>query len=245
MNNLRLMSRLKNRIPVNFFAKSCLVGALWSVALVPTVFANTNNGDIAAIGPKIGTQGIGIEARAGLFDSIYARMGANYFRLNHKFGGSDLRYNAKLTLMTVPLMIDYHPFADSGFRISIGAAYNGNKASATATPNKSVTLYGKTYQVSDIGRVNAKLKLGNKIAGIFAIGYDNSLIGSGSPFSFHTEIGVMYCGSPKLDISATGAIASRTNELEDFRRDANSRLNKVKKYLRVFPIASLGFKYSF
>lgn len=239
MNKLRTISCLKNRLTIG------LVGTCFSLMLAPTVFANTNDRDIAAIGPKIGTQGIGIEARTALVDNVYARVGANYFKLNRKFGASDLRYNAKLTLMTVPLMIDYHPFADSGFRISIGAAYNGNKVSAKATPNRSVTLYGKTYQINDIGTVNAKLKLGNKIAGIFAIGYDNSLIGSGSPFSFHTEIGVMYCGSPKLDISATGAVASRTTELENFRKDANSRLNKVKKYLRIFPIASLGFKYSF
>ena len=58
---------------------------------------------------------------------MYGRFGVNYLHYNHSLNDGALNYKGKLTLLTVPLMLDYHPFDNSGFRVSAGIAYNGNK----------------------------------------------------------------------------------------------------------------------
>lgn len=212
--------------------------------LSTTSYANVNAGDsLLAIGAKVGTTGIGIEGRSPITENLFGRLGANYFQYSNEVGDSKLDYKGKLTLFSVPIMLDYHPVEDSGFRLSVGIGYNGNKVKATAVPNKSITLYGNTYTPAQLGTVTAKLTLGNKIAPIVSIGYDSSFI-SNSPFSFNAELGAMYSGNPKIKVSATGIAANQHQQISDLNRDANKELKKVKNYLKFFPIIAIGFRYN-
>jgi hypothetical protein len=205
--------------------------------------ALANNG-MVAIGPKIGTQGIGLEARTPITENFFGRIGGNFLEYSKDYDDGEIKYKGKLKLLTAPLMIDYHPFNGSGFRISVGGAYNGNKLTAKATPSKSITLYGRTYTPKELGTINSELKLGSTIAAIATIGYDSSFVGN-SPLSFSFEAGAMYSGKPKLKISATGQAANQTQKLDDLRKDANKSLNDIKKYLQFYPVLSIGLKYSF
>ena len=197
-----------------------------------------------AIGAKVGTAGFGIEGRIPVTENLYGRLGVNYLHYNHSLNKGTLNYKGKLTFLTVPLMLDYHPFDDSGFRLSAGVAYNGNKVTANASPNKAITLYGHNYTKDELGKVKSKLTLGNKIAPIVSIGYDSSFINN-NPWSFNAEAGIMYAGKAKVKVSATGISANQKQKIDDLNRDANKSLNKVKKYLKFFPIVSIGFKYTF
>ena len=222
-----------------------VISTLGFCALLSTTnYALANDFDTKfAIGAKVGTTGIGIEGRSPITEKLYGRFGVNYFHYNHKVGDSKLDYKGKLTLLSVPFMLDYHPVETSGFRLSLGVGYNGNKVTATATPNKSITLYGNTYTPQDLGKVTSKLTLGSKIAPILSIGYDSSFI-SDSSFSFNAELGAMYSGNPKIKVSATGLAANQTHQISDLNRDANKELKKVKNYLRFFPVVTIGFKYN-
>jgi len=232
------MSRYK-KINITKVASVLAVSALLST----TAYAG-NNDSMIAFGAKVGTAGVGIEGRAPIVDNLYGRFGVNYLHYNHSLNNGALNYKGKLTLLTVPLMLDYHPFDNSGFRVSAGIAYNGNKITATAKPNKTVTLYGENYEPGDLGTVKSKLTLGNNIAPIVSIGYDSSFI-SDSPWSFNAEAGVMYSGKAKIKVSATGELAKEQEVINDLNRDANKSLDKVKKYLKFFPIVSIGLKYNF
>ena len=55
----------------------------------------------------------------------------------------------------------------------------------------------------------------------------------------------MYSGKAKIKVSATGLAANDQEVIGDLNRDANKSLNKVKKYLKFFPIVSVGLKYNF
>jgi len=92
--------------------------------------------------------------------------------------------------------------------------------------------------------VKSKLTLGNNIAPIVSIGYDSSFI-SDSSWSFNAEAGVMYSGKSKIKVSATGDLANDRDAMNNLNRDANKSLDKVKKYLKFFPIVSIGLKYNF
>lgn len=203
---------------------------------------------ILAVGPRVGLQGFGIEARTPITESIFARANANYFTYRHKLNDGNINYKGKLTLLTVPVMIDWHPIENSGFRISVGAAYNGNQLEIKGTTNQNVTLNGTTYTPAQIGHVKGKLKLGSRVAGVASLGYDGSFIDNG-PFSFNLEAGIIYAGSPKLSVTAKDSILSTLPALQakveqDIKKDAEKSIKKIKKYLNVFPILSIGFKYA-
>ena len=61
----------------------------------------------------------------------------------------------------------------------------------------------------------------------------------------NAEAGIMYQGKEKIKVSATGYAAQQQSTIDDLNRDANAALKRVKKYLKFFPVISIGFKYNF
>jgi hypothetical protein len=219
---------------------------IWAVttivaALSSSAFAHEGT---VAVGLKVGTQGFGAEARMPIMNNVFGRLGVNYFNLNRTLNDGDLGYKAKMTLATVPLMVDYHPFDHSGFRLSAGIAYNGNKVSVKATPTKSTKINGIPFTPAQIGSVTGKLKLGNTIAPIVSIGYDSSFV-SESPLSFAFEAGMMFSGKPKLNISGSGISGQQKVFIDALQADGDKAVKKAKKYLEFFPVLSIGVKYTF
>lgn len=220
------------------------------IAAIITMISTTSYADNylsenkLAVGLKVGTAGFGVEGRTPIIENLYGRLGVNYFHYNHALDKGSLNYKGKLTLLTVPLMLDYHPFEGSGFRLSAGIAYNDNKVTATAKPNKSVTLNNHTYTAAELGSVKATLTLGQKVVPVISLGYDSSFVRD-SPWSFNAEAGFMYLGTSKVRVSANGVGASNQSLINDLNQDANKSLKQVKNYLRFFPVVSLGFKYNF
>jgi hypothetical protein len=201
-----------------------------------------------AIGPVLNTAGIGIEARMPITQDWFARAAVRGFKWSDGFDvDGALNLKPTLTLLTVPVMIDYHPIESSGFRVSGGIAYNGNKLSAKAKPTQSVTLFGNTYTPAQIGSVTTTIKFGNAVAPIMSIGYDNSLFDDSSRVSFNAEVGIMYAGKPKLKVSSTGIVGNAlkaTGLQDDLTREAKQNLKKVEKYLKWYPVIGLGFRIS-
>lgn len=200
-----------------------------------------------AAGVNIGLPGIGIEGRTQVADNLYARLGGNYFRYQHDSNDGDAKYKLELKLMTVPLMLDYHPFDNSGFRVSAGVAYNNNYISLKADPSKNSNLNGRTYTPAEIGHIKGKLKFGRNVAPIVSLGYDSSLLDDG-PLSFNAELGLMYAGKPKLEISSSGQVSQlrQVQLAKDIEADAKKQFAKdAEKYLKFYPMISIGMKYSF
>jgi len=202
------------------------------------------NNDFVAIGPKIGTQGIGLNARVPLNESFFGRIGVNYFEYKRNFNDGQIDVKGKLTLLSAPIMLDWHPIEGSAFRLSAGVAYNGNKLKATGTPDKPITIKGTVFAPNDIGTVTSKLTLGNAVAGIVSLGYDNSFINNG-PLSFNFEAGVMYAGNPKLTTKFTGLANNDSARKALIEEDLKRGVNKFKKYLRFYPVLSIGARYTF
>lgn len=219
------------------------------ILLVSTILTTTSAAyaeyDKFAIGANIGLSGIGGEGRVPITDKVYGRLGANYF--GYKYNSPDtqgIKYKLKLTLLTVPLMVDFHPFDNSGFRLSAGVAYNGNEIKGSVNPTENITLYGHTYTPRQVGSINASFKYKNKIAPIVSLGYDSSLRND-SAVSFNFEAGVMYSGKANIRTTATGLLNTQTQFLADINRNADDSLSSIQKYLKLFPVVSLGIKFSF
>ncbi len=53
----------------------------------------------------------------------------------------------------------------------------------------------------------------------------------------------MYAGKPKLTVTSTGLATD--NAKDQIKADASKGLKKIEKYLKFFPIVSVGVKYAF
>lgn len=193
-----------------------------------------------AVGLNASSTGIGAEARSPIGEGLYGRIGANYFKYSQNFTDGEIKLKGDLTLLSAPIMLDWHPF-ESGFRISAGVAYNGNKLKAKGTAPSGATINGKPFSATEVGSVTAELTLGNAIAGVASIGYDNSFISDG-PLSFNFELGAMYTGKPKLSVSSTGK--GGDTFLKEYKKDADKSFNDIEKYLKLYPIIKVGVKYA-
>lgn len=213
-----------------------------AIIAVSTMLSSSALADNAfvAVGLNLSTTGIGAEARTPIAEGFYGRLGANYFKYSQKFTDGEINLKGDLTLLSAPIMVDWHPFDNSGFRLSAGVAYNGNKVKAKGTPAQGVTVNNVFFTPAQIGSVTAELTLGNAIAGVASVGYDSSFVSNG-PLSFHFELGAMYTGKPKLSTSSTGTGGDLF--LREYKKDADKAFKDVEKYLKFFPILKIGVKY--
>ncbi|NWK79682.1 hypothetical protein [Aquitalea sp. LB_tupeE] len=196
------------------------------------------------LGANIGTQGLGAEIATPIYkDSLNLRAGlygANYSVSNRTSG--DVSYSYSLKLFNAGAFADYFPFEGS-FRLSAGLVYNGNKfdVSGNATQG-SYTLNGHTYTAADVGSINGTVKY-QAIAPYLGIGGGNTA-SSKSGFKFVWDVGVMFTGSPTVDLSANCSGASAASCQADVAAEKQKLSDDVHK-VNFWPVLKLGVAYAF
>jgi hypothetical protein len=179
-----------------------------------------SNETFVAFGLNLGLSGLGIEGRINLYEDLFLRAGVNYASIKVGKGDSQ-EYNSdpKLTLLTIPVLFDYHPFNNSGFRLSTGLAYNGTSVKAVT----KFTDYTET--------INTSFK--RKVAPVLSIGYDSSLMNNNT-ISFAFDVGAMFTGGVKSKITYS-----------DVRYiSPENQTSVAKNLLSVMPVLSAGLKFS-
>lgn len=217
---------------------ACLLSG--SALMASTTSPSVSNSSPFAIGPKVGTLGVGLEGSFSLSKEFKLRLGVNGLRYNKKLSDDGIDWSGKLNLFTVGAMVDYHPF-QNGFRVSTGIMYNRNNLSISATPTNNVNINGTVYTPAQIGTMKGKLDF-RKVSPYLGFGYDGALTSNGA-LSFNAEIGVLFQGSPRATVSATGALAAQQQFLNDVKAEAQDAANTG--WLRYYPVVSVGFKYRF
>lgn len=201
-----------------------------------------------SVGPTIGTLGLGIEARTKLHDGIFGRLGAHFINIEgDNFEAQSIKYNSKAEFINVPLMVDLHPFNQSGFRVSAGLAYSNNKITMKSdknySPFQTIRIDNGIIFRDELGDITHTATIGSGISPVFSIGYDNSGMVSGA-FSFNCEVGAIYIGKAKIKSSITGPLKNDPEFMKEFnalQRDAQKQADKMT----VYPIISVGFKVNF
>lgn len=212
--------------------------------LLTCLFATTalaDTGDIA-LGVKAGTLGAGIEGTAGLLPGLNLRAGANAFSIDFDADTSDIDYELEVDLLSFPVLLDWHPFKDSGFRISAGVLINQNEADAEASAQNSYTIGGTTYTPAELGTLTGKIDY-NELAPYVGIGWGNA-VGKDNRWSFSFDFGVVFQGEPNIDLKANGTMASDPTfqaNLAEEKRKLEDELDDYKYY----PVVSLGITYKF
>jgi len=192
----------------------------------------------AAVGVRTSTLGIGIEVTTNVADGLNLRLQGNGFNYNYTDNQPDLAMDAKLKLMTVGLIADYHPF-NNGFRLSAGGYYNNNKLDYSVTPTAGTFTIGATsYTAAQAGTVQSTVRF-DKFAPYVGIGWGNA-VSEGSAWGFNVEAGAMYQGTPTVTFTSTGGAVSAA----DIAAERIDMQNQAKSY-KVYPVLALGVSYAF
>ena len=228
--------------------KQTLLPALLAIGMSAPVAAFAGTGDIA-LGVKGGTAGMGGELTVGLLDRLNFRTGYNSFNYKGNTTQSDIAYDYKLKLQSIPLLLDLHPFG-GGFRVSSGVFINNNKVSSTAKASNisTITIDGVTYTLgagNDIGSVTGKVDF-NSTAPYLGIGWGNA-VGKNSHLSIIFDAGIMFQGSPKVALTANDVNLTAPQQaiLDEHIVQEEAQLKNDIKDLKYYPIISLGLAYKF
>ncbi len=206
---------------------SCLVACLPSPAKAQGV----------GIAVKAGTPGIGADLTLGITSWLNVRAGGGLFTYKRTMTEQDITYDAKAKLANGLATLDIHP-GGGAFRLSLGAAWNGNRLTGNSVGG-TVVVNGITYRVQDVGVISAEAK-GKTLCPYAGIGFGNA-VSKGSRIGFVLDIGAYYMGSPTVSLTANPTNPALVppgfyQNLEQERRKVEDQASKYKYY----PIVSLG-----
>jgi len=189
---------------------------------------------------KASTLGVGLEAEKTFSDSFGGRIGINYFTYDDNWTKVDIDYNYDLNLLSVSALLDWHPFQGS-FRISGGALYNGNDIDMDAKTATSYQIGGITYNANQIGNLTGTVDF-NDVAPYLGVGWDTTF-GKSKKFGFLLELGAIYQGTPEVDLSISGPIATQAF-LNDLQAEEDSLQEDLDNF-EYYPVLAVGFSYRY
>lgn len=222
--------------------KMMVRSAIFLLALAP---------GLAMAGPGVyieaGTLGVGAGLGFRLTDNLAVRLG--YSGLNYSpsdINTNDVTYDAKVDYSNGKALLDWYPF-HGGFRLSVGVFYNDNKLSVDAKPQAGTyTINNVDYQASDIGKLDGKVDF-NTTSPYLGIGWGNA-VGADGHFHVLFDLGVLYQGSPNVNLNATCGPALSATDCANLRtnvaaeeKDLNNKANDYKYY----PVVNLALSYRF
>lgn len=218
------------------------------LSLVVCASLNAQIFDNHQVGLNVGTLGAGIEYSTSINEIFVLRSGLNGLNYSDSLTESGIKYDADLELRSVSLILDYHPFSN-GFRLSGGAMYNGNQLKLSGKPDGTagnIEINGTNYDSTKVGTVDGKVDF-NTFAPYAGIGYSSSKTKT-SGFSFNTEIGAMFQGTPTAKLNAACGPALNADECTQLKSDLaaeEKQLNDELSDFKIYPVVSIGLGYKF
>lgn len=197
-----------------------------------------------ALGPKIGTTGLGLEMTFGINPYLNLRGGFNYgsFTWGQEFGNVD--YDLDVTMISMPLMLDVHPFGGQ-FRLTGGLYVQpGTKADLDATPSSPTQIGSHTYPADVIGTLTGKIEAGDVVAPYLGLGIGNA-VGEDQRLLVTLDVGVIF---QSYDVSLTSDGAGMGAALPTFREDLKKEeklLQKDAEDWEIFPVLAIAIAWHF
>lgn len=197
-----------------------------------------------ALGPKFGTTGIGADLTFGISRWLNLRGGFNYGVFTWSPTLGDVDYELESNLMSGPLLVDIHPFANH-FRISGGIYIQpGSDVSLSSTPDSPVQIGRHTYAPEVVGTLSGEIEIAESVAPYVGIGFGNS-VDEEQRLTFMVDLGVVF---QSYDVTLTSDGAGMTTPVDTFRTDLELEEQNIEddvNSLKVFPVLTLGISYHF
>jgi hypothetical protein len=225
------------------------------------------------IGADVSPLGIGIKGAIVLNHYFDARVMGNFFGFDTgRFEVDGFNVDAKVHMASAAASLDWYPF-NSVWRLSPGVMFfNGNQLSGigTITPGTSFTLENQTYYSATANPVTGATPMvgtgvlslhRNSPAATATFGFGKFIPRSDRHWSFPSEFGVVFTGSPTINVNVTGwaCLDARQTQCSnigdpknpiaiDFNNNLQGQLDKWRRDLdkvSVYPIFSYSVVYSF
>lgn len=199
--------------------------------------------------PEISTLGIGATVTKSITPNLNAKLGVRGFGTNANISESEIDYDAKLNLFSVSTLVDYHPWKNSGFRLTGGLVFQDNNIEGTgkSNSNQKIQIGDQEYTSDQLGSVKAKVSFPNSVAPYLGIGWGNA-VKPGNRWSFSANLGVMFTGSPKVNLTPQFGAAATTDIQNQIQADVEKERQQLEndlKWLNIYPVLSLGLSYQF
>ena len=200
-----------------------------------------------AIVPTISTMGLGGSLTTSLTPNLNFSVGLHGFTYSHSYKDTDVRYEGDINLFNLSSVIDYYPFANSGFHLRAGAVFSQNNIDANGKPtNNTFTINNQSYSTDDLKQINGKVKFSNDVSPYLGIGWGNP-VGRGQDWNFFINLGVFFAGSP--DVSLTPVFGDISPSLQQqIISDLKGEEKEIEddiNWLNIYPVLSIGFSYQF
>ncbi len=216
--------------------KRSVIGGVMMAAMLATGAAQAEMG--LGLGVKAGTLGLGAEITKSFTETLNGRVGFNSYKFTTSGKEGDVDYDIDMKWQSTALLLDWHPGGGS-FRLTAGYMLNGNKLEMTAKPTSNYTIGDQTYTLAQVGTLTGTVDMDN--GPYVGLGWGNA---GTKGFGFSFELGAIYQGSPKVNLNATGTLATDANfqtELTKEEKKAQDSLDSFKWY----PQIALGLSYGF
>ena len=225
------------------------------------------------IGADVSPLGIGIKSAIVLNTYMDARLMGNFFNYNNgRIETQGFNVYAKIHMESMAAAVDVYPW-HSVWRLSVGTLFeNSNQLSARflTAPGTGFTLNGQTFYAANANAATGATPLnGNVLFGLNRIkpaltlsgGFGQFIPRSQRHWSFPSEFGVAFTGSPIVQVNTAGWVCTdkaqtTCSHLGDagnpvaiqFNDALQTKLAKVRKSLgavQIYPIFSYSVVYSF
>jgi len=192
------------------------------------------------ISVKVSTMGFGIDITKSLKPMLNARAGLHYLPGgNYSERDGSVSYDKETKVRVLGLFVDLHPNPLNSLRFTGGLLYNGYEEEWVSQPAQSYKIGYQVYTADEVGKLNGRLDF-MRLAPYFGVGWGNAAQ-SRRRISFAADLGIAYIGSPKVNLTATGPIASQPRFVDDLRREADDRTeSEDEHWWKNYPVVSLG-----
>jgi hypothetical protein len=200
----------------------------------------------AGIGITVGTLGPGASVGINLTDRFNVRAGGSYFSVSvddNIDDEVDIDLSGDARIGAVSALADYHVFRNS-FRVTGGVRINLLQVSGDGIPTEPYCFgdeiegvcQDKEFAPEKLGTLGGTVKYSNPVQPYLGIGFGNLAHGS-SRVTAMFDLGVIYTGSPEIDLKASGLLSPTAN------RDQEKNLNDGLESFVLYPVFSFGIGF--
>jgi hypothetical protein len=170
------------------------------------------------------------------------RANAAFLNFDHSEEIDDIDYDGELKLGSVGLVADWYPFGGS-FRLSAGARSNSNKIDLLASPTAAQVyeIGDRQYSGAQIGVLTGDVKF-KKFTPSLTLGWGGKLADG---FTLGFEAGVLFQGSPKIDLAATGGLLANDPAFQAQVENERLQAEDDAEDFKFWPVLQLHLLYRF
>jgi hypothetical protein len=185
------------------------------------------------IGARFGTTGVGAEATFGLTSRLGLRASLTAIPLEPELTLSDITYQIEPPSPIFALGADFNL---GFFRLFGGLLMGADELTANGVYTNTVTIGDQTYVGS--GTITARIESAS-VAPYGGIGFGRTI---GRGVGLTLDLGAALLGEPTVRLSATGPVTSQPDYEANRQREQQRIQDDVDKYVKVYPMISLGLR---